>query len=105
MTRWRVLSSWCRLRFDSQRGAVLAGTVDCDSVQGAFTGTLTGDRDVSLVVGASGVVLAGTLELRQAGDMTGSMDLVQTGGPESGRVLNLRFECGYTYCAPRVILD
>jgi hypothetical protein len=99
-TSWRSYDGgYCDVFLDRQRGADLAGTIDCGELQGRVTGSLNGEEDVRLLVERSGVRLEGTL--RFAGPFYNNyrwyiplnLDLVQMGGKQSGSLRRFLYYC------------
>jgi PKD repeat protein len=91
------------LWFDSQSGPNVTGRFQSSDIFGdyyccrahPFTGTLSGERDVKLVLSDSNVVLTGTLYLggRQWPDW--KLALAISGGPKDGKTIEFYYRDGY----------
>jgi len=100
-TGW--LSTSCTPQFDTQRGANVGGEMRCPlyGPMQRFSGTLSGERDIRLATD-SGEVLTGTVEmgryLHYNAGKSGAwrMELVRTGGPNSGQTMSFVWRCCYT---------
>jgi len=77
------------IQFSSQRGNALSGGFfrPLDELNGRFSGVLSGEREIRLVLDASGIVLTGTLDLPGEYEFGWLMRLKQAGGVNSGREL------------------
>jgi len=93
--------------FHSQDGPGIAGTIQPSysgsafPLRAAFTGALSGERDVRLVLTQSGIVLSGTLTLSLRLDgpywswLGSKLVLTQSGGPQHGQTYEFWFRNGY----------
>ncbi len=85
-----------QLWFTSQDGAQLRGTFDDNPSRAwtGFTGTLSGERDIRLVMADGTTVLEGTLELNRHWPDTGLV-LTQRGGARNGQTHSFYYRNGY----------
>jgi PKD repeat protein len=86
-----------RLRIDSHEGTSISGYYTHPELfDSRFTGTLSGERDVRIVLDGGGITFAGVV-VSDRYHYQSYMDLRLTGGSADGMTLRFAWACG-TYC-------
>jgi hypothetical protein len=87
-----------RLRIDAHEGTSISGYYTHPELfDSRFTGTLSGERDVRIVLDGGGITLTGVVVLSDRYHYQSYMDLRLTGGSADGMTLRFAWACG-TYC-------